>query len=42
MFEEAGVPARGSTEPPTTQYDVNAARALAEKFGFEVVGPQLA
>ena len=41
MFEEAGVPARGSAEPPTTQYDVNAARALAEKFGFEVVGPQL-
>ena len=42
MFEEGGVPARGSAEPPPTQYDPNAARALAEKFGFEVVAPQLA
>jgi mannose-6-phosphate isomerase-like protein (cupin superfamily) len=41
MFEEAGVPAHGSQEPAAAQYDVNAARALAERFGFEVVGPPL-
>ena len=41
MFEEGGVPVRQSAEPPVAQYDPNAARALAERFGFKVVGPQL-
>jgi mannose-6-phosphate isomerase-like protein (cupin superfamily) len=43
MFEEGGVQAGESAEPPQQdEYDVEAAAALAEKFGFEVVGPQLA
>lgn len=42
MFVEGGVPARDMPEPPTQSYDPEAARALAAKFGFDVVGPQLA
>jgi quercetin dioxygenase-like cupin family protein len=42
MFEEGGVPARDSTEPPQQEYDVEAAAALARRYGFEVVGPPLA
>jgi uncharacterized cupin superfamily protein len=43
MFEEGGLPAGESAEPPQhDEYDVEAAAALAKKFGFEVVGPQLA
>jgi mannose-6-phosphate isomerase-like protein (cupin superfamily) len=41
MFVEGGVPASESPEPPVQHYDPDAARALAEKFGFAVVGPQL-
>jgi hypothetical protein len=41
MFVEGGVAASDTTEPPTQSYDPDAARALAEKFGFDVVGPQL-
>jgi mannose-6-phosphate isomerase-like protein (cupin superfamily) len=41
MFVEGGVPASDTAEPPTQGYDPDAARALAEKFGFDVVGPQL-
>ncbi len=41
MFVDGGVPASDVTEPPTQAYDPDAARALAAKFGFEVVGPQL-
>jgi mannose-6-phosphate isomerase-like protein (cupin superfamily) len=42
MFEEGGVPAGGSAEPPRQQeYDQEAAVALAKKFGFEVVGQQV-
>ena len=41
MFAEGGVPASDATEAPTQSYDPDAARALAEKFGFDVVGPQL-
>jgi hypothetical protein len=42
MFEEGGVPAGESDEPPRQQeYDVEAAVALAKKFGFEVVGQQV-
>lgn len=42
MFEEGGVPAEESAEPPQQEYDVEAAAALAKRYGFEVVGPQLA
>ncbi|MGE5275270.1 MAG: cupin domain-containing protein [Verrucomicrobiota bacterium] len=42
MFEEGGVPVADSSEPPAQEYDPRAAAALAEKFGFEVVGPPLA
>jgi hypothetical protein len=36
------VPAGDSAEPPRQrQYEVKAAVALAKKFGFEVVGPQV-
>jgi mannose-6-phosphate isomerase-like protein (cupin superfamily) len=41
MFVDGGVPASESPEPPTQGYDPDAARALAEKFGFDVIGPQL-
>ncbi|MGH2614811.1 MAG: cupin domain-containing protein [Thermomicrobiales bacterium] len=41
MFVEGGVPAGDMTEPPAQRYDPDAARALAERFGFDVVGPQL-
>ncbi|MGH3010875.1 MAG: cupin domain-containing protein [Gaiellaceae bacterium] len=42
MFEEGGVPAGESSEPPQQEeYDLEAAVALAKKFGFEVVGPQV-
>jgi mannose-6-phosphate isomerase-like protein (cupin superfamily) len=42
MFAEGGVPVSEAAEPPTQEYDPDAARALAEKFGFDVIGPQLA
>jgi mannose-6-phosphate isomerase-like protein (cupin superfamily) len=41
MFADGGMPAGNTTEPPTQHYDPDVARALAEKFGFDVVGPQL-
>jgi quercetin dioxygenase-like cupin family protein len=41
MFEEGGVPAREADEPPEQAYDPDAARAMSQRFGFEVVGPQL-
>ena len=41
MFIAGGVPVSESTEPPALGYDPDAARALAEQFGFEVIGPQL-
>jgi mannose-6-phosphate isomerase-like protein (cupin superfamily) len=41
MFADGGVPLSESTEPPTQHYDPDAARALAEKYGFDVIGPQL-
>jgi quercetin dioxygenase-like cupin family protein len=40
IFVEGGVPA-GASPPPKQHYDPEAARALAAKFGFDVVGPQL-
>lgn len=43
MFEEGGVAARDLAEPPPAAgYDPQAAIALAERFQFEVIGPQLA
>jgi quercetin dioxygenase-like cupin family protein len=41
MFVEGGVPASQSADPPVQDYDPEAAAALATRFGFEVVGPQL-
>jgi mannose-6-phosphate isomerase-like protein (cupin superfamily) len=41
MFVDGGVPASEAVEPPALGYDPDAARALAQKFGFEVIGPQL-
>lgn len=41
MFAVGGRPAEGVAQPPAVQYDPAAAAALAERFGFEVVGPQL-
>jgi quercetin dioxygenase-like cupin family protein len=42
MFEEGGVPAWTSAEPPAQEYDPEAAVALSKRFGFDVVGPPLA
>jgi quercetin dioxygenase-like cupin family protein len=42
MFEEGGIPVGESADPPVQEYDPRAAAALAERFGFDVVGPQLA
>jgi quercetin dioxygenase-like cupin family protein len=42
MFEEGGIPLSESPEPPVQGYDPEAAVAISERFGFEVVGPQLA
>jgi quercetin dioxygenase-like cupin family protein len=42
MFEEGGVPATESSKPPEDEYDPEAAVAISKRFGFEVVGPQLA
>jgi Cupin domain len=42
MSQEGGLPAGDSAEPPQAEYDVEAAAALAKRYGFEVVGPQLA
>jgi quercetin dioxygenase-like cupin family protein len=41
MFEEGGVPAGEEAEPPQEEYDVDAAVALAGRYGFEVVGGPL-
>jgi quercetin dioxygenase-like cupin family protein len=42
MFEEGGVPAGDSAQPPPQEeYDLEAAVALAKKYGFDVVGPQV-
>jgi mannose-6-phosphate isomerase-like protein (cupin superfamily) len=41
MFADGGTPASESIEPPTQHYDPDAARALAEKYGFDVIGPEL-
>lgn len=41
MFADGGVPTSESSEPPVQQYDPEAARALSERYGFDVVGPQL-
>jgi len=41
MFEEGGVPLSESAEPPVQEYDPAAAVAMSQRFGFDVVGPQL-
>jgi quercetin dioxygenase-like cupin family protein len=42
MFEEGGVPASESAGAPELEYNPEAAVAISKRFGFEVVGPQLA
>ncbi len=42
MFEEGGAPAAYTVDPPELEYDAEAAIAISKRFGFEVVGPQLA
>jgi len=41
MFAVGGVPVAESPEPPEHAYDPAAAAAVADEFGFAVVGPQL-
>jgi quercetin dioxygenase-like cupin family protein len=41
MFADGGVPTSEASTPPDQQYDPDAARALADRYGFDVVGPQL-
>jgi len=41
MFEEGGVSVSESPEPPEQAYDPEAAVALSQRYGFEVVGPPL-
>jgi quercetin dioxygenase-like cupin family protein len=41
MFADGGVPTSESSEPPVQHYDPDLASALAERYGFDVVGPQL-
>ena len=41
MFVDGGGPVSEMAEPPPQAYDPEAARALAAKFGFDVVGSQL-
>ncbi|MDQ3850258.1 MAG: cupin domain-containing protein [Actinomycetota bacterium] len=42
MFEEGGTPVGEAPEAPEQTYDPEAAVALAQRFEFDVVGPQLA
>jgi quercetin dioxygenase-like cupin family protein len=42
MFEEGGVPAADTVEPPEQEYDREAAISISKRFGFEFVGAQLA
>jgi manganese/iron transport system permease protein len=42
MFEVGGVPVSDSAQPPVQAYDPAEAVAISGRFGFEVVGPQLA
>ena len=41
MFAEGGVPLSESPEPPTQTYDPQTVIALSDRYGLEVVGPQL-
>ena len=42
MFEEGGIPLAEAAEPPVQEYDPEEAIAMSKRFGFDVVGPQLA
>jgi quercetin dioxygenase-like cupin family protein len=41
MFAEGGVPLSESPEPPTQEYDPQTVIELSDRYGLEVVGPQL-
>lgn len=41
MFEAGGVPVAQSPEPPVQEYDPADAIAMAQRYQFDVVGPQL-
>ena len=42
MFVEGGTPVRDSEERPAEHYDMERIRALATKYGWDVVGPPMA
>jgi len=41
MFLEGGVPVRDPAQPPPKEFDIERVRALARKYGFDVIGPPL-
>jgi len=41
MFAEGGFPAGQGDPPAQEEYDVGAVEAMAERFGWEIVGPPL-
>ena len=41
MFAEGGFPAEQGNPPPQAEYDVESVQAMAEKYGWEIVGPPL-
>jgi mannose-6-phosphate isomerase-like protein (cupin superfamily) len=42
MFIEGGTPVRHADEPPPQHYDMERIHALAEKYGWDVIGPPMA
>ena len=42
MFIEGGIPAGDSSEPPPQHYDMERVSALAKKYGWDIIGPQMA
>jgi mannose-6-phosphate isomerase-like protein (cupin superfamily) len=41
MFVEGGLPVRDADEPPPQQYDMERVLALAQKYGWDVIGPPM-
>jgi quercetin dioxygenase-like cupin family protein len=42
MFIDGGLPVTDPATPPAPEYDMEQVRALAQRYGFDVVGPPLA